>query len=175
MPAESPRMFPLVLDVTALPIFLIGAVADRAAALRDYGAANLHVFAADPAPQEFARLRPRLVFIAGLDPQEAARWRTLAHEVGALVHVQDDLALCDFHLPAILRRGRLQVAVSTDGCAPGLARILRDYLSLKVFGPEWRERVEEVAAARAAWKKAGQGAEKLRDAITAFIHDRGWF
>jgi precorrin-2 dehydrogenase/sirohydrochlorin ferrochelatase len=186
-------MFPLVLDLTVLPIFIIGAQAarERLPVLREYGATQLHVFISNPAPdtadlagarlqrrepsaEDFARLRPRLIFMAGAEAQKSAYWRSLAHDVGALVHVQDDVAQCDFHVPAVLRRGRLQVAVSTDGVAPGLARILRDYLSQRVFGAEWADRLEEIGAVRGAWKKAGQGTEKLREAITALIRERGW-
>ena len=42
-----------------------------------------------------------------------------------LVNVVDVPPLCDFYVPSILRRGRLQVAVSTAGASPRLARRIR--------------------------------------------------
>ena len=43
----------------------------------------------------------------------------------ALVNVVDDAAHCDFIVPSVLRRGPLQIAVSTGGRSPALAREIR--------------------------------------------------
>lgn len=51
---------------------------------------------------------------------EAARRR------GVWVNRADDLAACDFHVPATLRRGAVTVAVATDGASPTLAAWVRD-------------------------------------------------
>ena len=132
--------YPLMLDLTAETIFVIGAgheLGIRLQTLKDYRAGRVHVFAADPSAEartlagdklidrwpsleDFASLRPRIAFIADVPDADAARWRVLAKQHGALVHVQDRIPLCDFHLPAILRRGSLQITVSTDGAAAGL-------------------------------------------------------
>jgi len=187
-------MFPLMLNVTAVPVFLVGGTAglgSRLDAMIEYGAAHVHVFAMTPEPgfaaragnrlrarwpdtADFEKFRPRLVFIADVDDVLAARWCDMAHAVGALVHVQDRIPLCDFHLPAILRRGQLQVTVSTDGSAPGLARILRDHLAGHVFGAEWGARVSEVSLARDSWKRDGLPMAKLGEAIVDFIRKKGW-
>jgi precorrin-2 dehydrogenase/sirohydrochlorin ferrochelatase len=58
--------------------------------------------------------------------------------------------------------------------APGLARILRNYLADHVFGPEWAERVNEVRKARDKWRGEGLSIAKLGAAITDFIRTRGW-
>jgi precorrin-2 dehydrogenase/sirohydrochlorin ferrochelatase len=187
-------MFPLMLDVTDVPIFLIGnstGLQPRVDALISYGATRLYVFLAPgdaglrapptarvrhiwPDAAEFAAVWPKLVFISDADDADAARWRSMAHTVGAFVHVQDRIPLCDFHMPAILRHGHLQVTVSTDGVAPGLARILRNHLSDHVFGPEWSARVNEVRAARDRWRGEGLSTAKLGAAIADFMRTRGW-
>jgi precorrin-2 dehydrogenase/sirohydrochlorin ferrochelatase len=174
-PDDRPAMFPLMLDITRVPIMVVGAAASRLDMLREYGATDLHVFeTAPPTPDDFARLKPHLVFIADLEDSDAAKLRDAAHAVGAFVHVQDRITLCDFHLPARLRRGHLQIAVSTDGKAAGLSRLIREHLEAHLFGPEWGDRVDELAAARRKWKTEGMTMKELARTMAAFVAARGW-
>ena len=191
--AEATPMFPLVLDGTALPIFMVGgaSMASRVTTLDEYGAKYVQVFAPSapsdlvsaagarlldrwPEQADFEAHRPKLVFIADVDDAFAAVLRDRAKAIGALVHVQDRVPLCDFHLPARVRRGHLQVTVSTDGTAAGLARHIRAYLESHVFGPEWADRVEEVAAARRKWKQEGLSFTDLGKAVADLVTARGW-
>lgn len=186
-------MFPLMLDVSAAPVMLIGGAGllGRLQALKDHGATAVHVFAPEassdltmlagatltrrwPDAADFMRISPTLAFISDLDDAQAAAFRALAKDAGALVHVQDRIPLCDFHLPAKVRRGHLQVTVSTDGQAAGLSRLIRQYLEAEVFGPEWAARVEELAAARQAWKAEGITFAELAAKVDAFVASRGW-
>ncbi len=48
-----------------------------------------------------------------------------ARAAGALVNVPDNIDLSDFYLPAIVERGPVTVAISTDGASPALARRIR--------------------------------------------------
>ena len=48
-----------------------------------------------------------------------------ARERGILANVADEPSEGDFALPSTLRRGQLQVAVSTGGASPTLARMIR--------------------------------------------------
>ena len=190
---DAARMFPLVLNVTALPIMLIGGagLAPRITALEEHGATVLHIFAKEaeagllaaagarlqqrwPESSDFREIRPKLVFVSGVDEDLAAGLRAEAHAVGALVHVQDSVPMCDFHMPARIRRGHLQVTISTDGTVAGLARHIREYLEAHIFGPEWAERVEEVAAARRQWRKEGLALTDLGKAVADFVGQRGW-
>ena len=65
----------------------------------------------------------------------------------ALVNVVDRPAQCDFIAPSVLRRGDLQIAVSTGGRSPALAREIRRRLE-RVIGPEYADLVERVGRAR---------------------------
>lgn len=191
--ADGKLMFPVMLDVTAVPIIVIGGagIVTRVTALDQHGATGLHIFAPSPPaelkahagarlqarwPEEpdFARIRPKLVFIDDVDDALAAVLHGLARGVGALVHTQDRIPLCDFHLPARLRRGHLQVSVSTDGAAAGLAKHIRDHLEAHVFGPEWAARIEEVARARQTWKLQGMTMADLGKAVADLVTARGW-
>ncbi len=46
-------------------------------------------------------------------------------ELGILCNVVDQPHLCDFYVPAIVRRGDLQIAISTNGRCPAYAAFLR--------------------------------------------------
>jgi precorrin-2 dehydrogenase/sirohydrochlorin ferrochelatase len=65
-----------------------------------------------------------------------------AKDRGIPINVADKPSEGDFALPSTLRRGRLQVAVSTGGASPTLAQRIRGELE-EAFGPEWAGIVEE--------------------------------
>jgi precorrin-2 dehydrogenase / sirohydrochlorin ferrochelatase len=56
-----------------------------------------------------------------------------ARRRGVLCNVVDVPDLCDFFYPAVVRRGDLQIAVSTNGQSPSLAQKIRQQLE-KQFG-----------------------------------------
>ncbi len=55
---------------------------------------------------------------------------------GILVNIADDPGRCDFILPSLFEQGDLQVAVSTGGKSPALARKLREEIET-LYGPEY--------------------------------------
>jgi len=71
----------------------------------------------------------------------------LARARGVLCNVVDDPARCDFFYPAVVRRGDLQIAISTGGASPALAQRLRKDLE-KQFGPEYEGWIAHLRAAR---------------------------
>jgi len=64
-----------------------------------------------------------------------------------LCNAVDDPEHCDFFYPAVVRRGLLQIAVSTNGRAPALAARLRRELEDQ-FGPEWSSWIQHVGKLR---------------------------
>jgi precorrin-2 dehydrogenase/sirohydrochlorin ferrochelatase len=66
---------------------------------------------------------------------------------GIRINVADRPTEGDFAVPSRLLRGGLQVAVSTGGASPTLARRIRNELE-DVFGPEWAGVVEELEEVR---------------------------
>ncbi len=83
-----------------------------------------------------------------------------AKELGVPVNVADAPSEGDFALPSTLRRGRLQVAVSTGGASPTLARDVRKRLEGR-FGSEWAGLVEEAGKARVA----GEASDELEEEV----------
>lgn len=68
---------------------------------------------------------------------------------GVLCNAVDDPDHCDFYCPAIVRRGQLQIAISTGGNSPALAQRLRRELE-KQFGAEYEGWVRWLGEARAS-------------------------
>jgi precorrin-2 dehydrogenase / sirohydrochlorin ferrochelatase len=48
-----------------------------------------------------------------------------AESAGILINAVDDPPFCDFYFPSVVRRGDLQIAISTAGHSPALAQRLR--------------------------------------------------
>lgn len=69
------------------------------------------------------------------------------------VNVVDVTHLCEFIVPAIVERGSIQIAVSTGGKSPALARTLKEDLQ-KFVGPEYDEINQLLGTLRKGAKKA---------------------
>jgi precorrin-2 dehydrogenase/sirohydrochlorin ferrochelatase len=68
-------------------------------------------------------------------PTNAAVWDE-ARQLGCLINAVHDPAHSNFILPAVVRRGEVNLAISTGGASPTLARRLREQLETQV-GPEY--------------------------------------
>jgi siroheme synthase-like protein len=66
---------------------------------------------------------------------------------GILCNAVDDIDHCHFYYGAVVQRGDLQIAISTNGKSPALAQRLRLHLE-KQFGPEYELWLEWLGAAR---------------------------
>jgi precorrin-2 dehydrogenase/sirohydrochlorin ferrochelatase len=70
-----------------------------------------------------------------------------AQQRGILCNVVDVPEYCDFYYPAVVRRGDLQIAISTNGQSPSLAQKLRQQLE-RQFGPGYARWVAELGETR---------------------------
>ncbi|MGH9563650.1 MAG: precorrin-2 dehydrogenase/sirohydrochlorin ferrochelatase family protein [Terracidiphilus sp.] len=73
----------------------------------------------------------------------------LAQQAGVLCNAVDEPERCDFYYPSVVRRGPLQIAISTSGRSPFLAQRLRQELE-QHFGPEYGPWTEELGRARSS-------------------------
>lgn len=184
-------MLPTVLTLEGWTVFLLGSgsavlrrleqvSAAKAATIRVYSpGADANVVAAAGSrlierwPTEDEWQEARVAFVAG---EAEAVSRTLAEAARAarvLVNVEDVPVLCDFHVPAMVRRGNLLMTVSTAGKAPGLARAIRKDLEAR-FGPEWQDRIDVIAEKRQNWRAGGHDMATVAEMTQSFLKENGW-
>jgi siroheme synthase-like protein len=84
-----------------------------------------------------------------------------ARRRGIWVNVVDTPDACDFIAPAVVRRGALQIAISTGGKSPMLAKRLREGLEA-LIGPEYGELADILGAMRAAVRYREEPSEVWR-------------
>lgn len=70
-----------------------------------------------------------------------------AQRRGVLCNVVDDPEYCDFYYGAVVHRGDLQIAISTNGQSPSLAQKVRQQLE-KQFGPEYARWLADLGSTR---------------------------
>lgn len=89
---------------------------------------------------------------------------TEAKRRGVLCNVVDVPEQCDFYYPAIVQRGDLQIAISTSGQSPALARHLREQLE-KQFGPAYADWVAELGETRRAVLNSNLSSDQKRELL----------
>jgi precorrin-2 dehydrogenase/sirohydrochlorin ferrochelatase len=162
------RVFPLFLKLENRACLVVGAgniAESKIAGLLEADAA-VRVIAPEATPQVQSwaqagnldwRQRPfQPTDLQGMFLVVAATCSTPVHEeifaearrLGVLCNVVDVPDLCDFYYPAVVRRGSLQIAISTAGESPALAQRLRKELEVQ-FGPEYEAWVAAIGQARA--------------------------
>jgi len=163
-----PRLFPLFLKLENRPCLVVGAstIAEGKIAGLLEAEARVRVVApqATPQVQSWAQERKLEWQQRSYEPNDlqgmflvvAATSSALLHEQifaqarrqNVLCNVVDVPHLCDFFYPAVVRRGALQIAISTAGESPALAQRLRKELEVQ-FGPDYEAWVTALGAARA--------------------------
>lgn len=103
-----------------------------------------------------------LIVAATSDRRVNSAVSSAAERRHTLCNVADDPELCNFILPAVVRRGPIAVGVSTGGASPALAQRIRDDVA-ELIGPEHEELAERLAALRPWAKQSLPTYEARRD------------
>jgi precorrin-2 dehydrogenase / sirohydrochlorin ferrochelatase len=87
-----------------------------------------------------------------------------AQDRGILCNVVDVPDQCDFYYPSVVKRGDLQIAISTSGQSPSLAQRIRRQLEQQ-FGPTYADWVSELGDVRREVLRSDLEPERKRDLL----------
>ncbi len=177
-------LYPIFLDLTDRPVLVVGGgrvAARKVQALRDSGASITVV-----APQfcdEFESLAAcssltllergylsadvqdkRLVISAADDEKVNKQVSGDCQKHNIICNVVDQPELCDFHVPARVKRGLLQIAISTGGASPAMAKRIRKRLE-KEFGPGYDTLMSGLLELREHLQSSGPAGQAERQRI----------
>jgi len=179
-------LFPIFLKLTGRPSIVIGAghlAESKIASLRAAEAritviaphATLAVREQAIAGELILHQRPYqtgdlkdafLVVAATNDPAVNRAVFAEATEKGVLCNAVDDPPFCDFYFPSVVRRGDLQIAISTAGHSPALAQQLRQQLNEQLPSDlgDWLTELGNL-------RREVVAAEPLNEERRLFLHD----
>lgn len=100
-----------------------------------------------------------MVIAATDDPEVNTQIASQAKERGVLVNAVDQPKDCNFIMPSIVKRGDLQIAISTAGKSPALAKKIRKEMD-SMFGPEYDSFIELLGLLRIKLLSHGQPSSK---------------
>lgn len=138
-------LFPIFLKLTGRPCLVVGAGKLGESKIESLQAANARVTVIAPhasdrimsmaaageilwRQREYATgdVAGQFLVVAATDVPEVNRAVFAeAEAAGILINAVDDPPFCDFYFPSVVRRGDLQIAISTAGASPALAQRLR--------------------------------------------------
>lgn len=92
-----------------------------------------------------------------------------AGERGVLCNAVDDPPFCDFYFPSVVRRGELQIAISTAGESPALAQRLRKEINaqLPLDTGEWMQEMGRLRREVTAVEPVGEPRKLLLHELAA--------
>jgi precorrin-2 dehydrogenase/sirohydrochlorin ferrochelatase len=150
------NLFPIFLKLTARPCLVIGAgnlaeskieslraanarvtviapeARERIANMADAGEVEWLQRAFQPGDVSDPKARYFLVVTATNDPAVNRAVFAEATAANILCNAVDDPPFCDFYFPSVVRRGDLQIAISTAGTSPALAQRLRKEINAQL-------------------------------------------
>jgi siroheme synthase-like protein len=187
-----PVLYPVFLDLSGRDVLVVGGgqvAARKVLGLSETGA-RITILARDfcpemedAAPKAGAQVvrRPcaagdlfgRWLVIAATD--DADLNRAISQEAsrnGVFCNVVDCPEMCTFHVPAVVRRGLLQIAVSTGGASPAMARRIREQLE-QSYGESYGLLLEAMLDLRAhSRNRYPRSQRRRREFLESFLDSR---
>jgi len=160
--------YPVVLDLHERRCVVLGTTAlaeEKALGLRSAGATVVHL------PRAFEPgdlVGAYLAIDASDDPEAQRAARAEADRERVLLNVADVTHQCDWIAPALVKRGPLQIAISTSGESPFLARALRERIET-MLGEEWGPFTALMGRMRRRLRRAGVPGDVQQDAYRRLL------
>lgn len=194
------NLFPIFLKLRRRRCLVVGAgkISEGKIAGLIAAGANVHVIAPTVTPQierwsektkirlERRKFRPSdlkgafLVVAATNSPEVHHEIYQESTRRKIICNIVDVPGLCDFYYPAVVKRGNLQIAISTSGSSPSLSRRLREEME-RAFGPEYGQWLKRLARERKKVHRLELTMEKRKEllkkqasakAFTRFLSNR---
>ena len=94
-------------------------------------------------------------------------------KLGILCNVVDVPQLCDFFVPAVAKRGNLQIAISTEGDCPAYAKYLRKKLE-RIFTDKHGEFLAELKTIRELIIKTASDPDDRKALLKKLVDDKSF-
>ncbi len=191
--ATEASLFPVFLKLEGRPCLVVGAGAVGEPKIESLVAAGATVRVVAPRASEVVRGLARarkiswdrrgfqcqdldgvfLVVAATADEELNEQVFQEARRRSVLANVVDDPPRCDFYYPSVVRRGDLQIAISTGGHSPALAQRLRRELEQQ-FPREYEGWVAELGRKRRSLFERAMDPERRRQLLHRLARREGF-
>ena len=168
---KAAAYYPVVLDLRERRCVVLGNTAlaeEKAAGLRASGATVAHLRRGF---QPGDLVGAYLAIDASDDPDGQRGARAEADRERVLLNVVDVTPQCDWIAPALVKRGPLQIAISTSGESPFLARALRERIET-MLGAEWGPFTTLTGRMRRRLRRAGVSGDAQQGAYRRLLRSR---
>lgn len=133
--------FPMFVSLEGKNVLIVGSghhVTEKIAKMESFGC-PLRCVATERFHPELLTPDTAFVILCDRHHPDNPAIAALCRERHIPVNAVDDPALCDFQFPALIRRDSLTIAISTDGKAPAVGRLLREEMESRL-----PDRTEEI-------------------------------
>ncbi len=111
-----------------------------------------------------------IIFAATNNPSVNHRISEIAGRLKIPINAVDDPQNCSFIIPAVVKRGLLTIAVSTDGAFPTLSKKIKSDLE-KIYGDEYTQYIQLLSSLREITIDSVSDEQKKKEILDSVLTD----